>query len=95
MMQSATTKHPRRVVFTVLLVVCGCLNATLLLQLLLSGARLNSDFLAFWSFPRFAAAHDVRLIYDAASLQSFQKQLYPGFGSFYHEGYSLIVWRPL
>jgi len=83
MMQSATTKHPRRVVFTVLLVVCGCLNATLLLQLLLSGARLNSDFLAFWSFPRFAAAHDVRLIYDAASLQSFQKQLYPGFGSFY------------
>ena len=44
---------------------------------------LNSDFMAFWSFPRFAASHPIRQIYNAASLQAFQKTLYPGFGSFY------------
>jgi Glycosyltransferase family 87 len=83
MMRSATTTNPRRAVLAALIAVCGSLSAVLLLQLVLSGARLNSDFMAFWSFPRFAAGHDVRLIYDAASLNTFQKALYPGFGSFY------------
>jgi hypothetical protein len=44
---------------------------------------LNTDFLAFWSFPRFAAAGNVMGIYDAGALQNFQARLYPGFHSFY------------
>ena len=83
MMLSAATTNPRRAVLTALVVVCGAISAMLLAQLVLAGVRLNSDFMAFWSFPRFAAGHDVRLIYDAASLNAFQKALYPGFGSFY------------
>ncbi|WP_297370897.1 glycosyltransferase family 87 protein [Acidocella sp.] len=59
------------------------LNAALLVAMLLAGQRLNSDFMAFWSFPRFVAGHDPRLIYDATALMAFQRQLYPGFGSFY------------
>jgi len=61
----------------------AALNLVVLLSALRHPVLLNSDFLAFWSFPRFAAAHPVRLLYDAGALQAFQKQLYPGFGSFY------------
>jgi hypothetical protein len=87
MMLPDATTNPRRIVLTALLGLSGGLNVMVLAQLMRQlarpGARLNSDFMAFWSFPRFAAGHDVRLIYNAATLQSFQKALYPGFGSFY------------
>jgi hypothetical protein len=83
MMPPPTSTNPRRIVLTTVLGLCGCLNVVLLVALLRAGGRLNSDFMAFWSFPRFASLHDVRLIYDAASLNPFQKQLYPGFDSFY------------
>lgn len=44
---------------------------------------MNTDFLAFWSFPRFAAANPVAGLYDATALNQFQQALYPGFHSFY------------
>jgi len=59
------------------------LNVTLLAMMLVADVRLNSDFMAFWSFPRFVEGHDPRLIYDAQALMGFQRDLYPGFGSFY------------
>jgi len=87
MMPPDATTNPRRIVLTALLGLSGGLNVVLLAQLVRQlahkGARLNSDFMAFWSFPRFAATHNVRLIYDAANIQNFQKALYPGFGSIY------------
>jgi len=63
--------------------LCLCLNAAVALWALFTHPALNSDFLAFWSFPRFAAAGDVLGIYDAPKLQAFQQTLYPGFHSFY------------
>jgi Glycosyltransferase family 87 len=83
MMPPAATTNPRRTILAAVLALCGSLNAVVLTQLARAGGRLNSDFMAFWSFPRFAVTHDVRLIYNAASLNGFQKLLYPGFGSFY------------
>jgi len=62
---------------------CGALNAGILLLALLHPLALNSDFMAFWSFPRFVAGHAAGQIYNAAALQGFQKALYPGFASFY------------
>lgn len=94
-MPPTATTSPYRAVLTVLLIICLCLNAALLIQLLCAGSRLNSDFLAFWSFPRFAGHHDPRLIYDAASLQSFQQALYPGFGSFYPYLYPPTLLLPI
>jgi Glycosyltransferase family 87 len=95
MMPPAPTTNLPRAVFTALPGICGALSLFLLVQLVRAGARLNSDFLAFWSFPRFAAGHDVRLIYDAASLQAFQKALYPGFGSFYPYLYPPTLLLPI
>jgi hypothetical protein len=95
MMPPSPTTNPRRVVFAVLLGLCGALNLFLLIHLLLAPVRLNSDFMAFWSFPRFAAVHDVRLIYDAASLKAFQQALYPGFDSFYPYLYPPTLLLPI
>jgi hypothetical protein len=95
MMPPAPATTRRHVILTVLLVVCGTLNAALLLRLALSDVRLNSDFMAFWSFPRFCAGHDPRLIYDAGTLNAFQKQLYPGFGSFYPYLYPPTLLLPI
>jgi hypothetical protein len=63
--------------------LCACLNASVGLWALWAHPALNSDFMAFWSFPRFAAAGNMLAIYNAAALQGFQKALYPGFQSFY------------
>jgi Glycosyltransferase family 87 len=62
---------------------CAAFSLAVLASLLLHPRALNTDFLAFWSFPRFAASHPIGQIYNAAALQAFQKSLYPGFGSFY------------
>jgi hypothetical protein len=59
------------------------LNAAIALTALITHPHLNSDFLAFWSFPRFAAANPVATIYNAQDLQTFQQTLYPNFHSFY------------
>jgi hypothetical protein len=83
MMPPPATTGPRRALLTAMVGICAVLNLSLLTQLILSHASLNSDFMAFWSFPRFASENPVRLLYDANALQSFQKALYPHFGSFY------------
>ncbi len=62
---------------------CATLNLLVLAICLLHPPALNSDFMAFWSFPRFAASHPIAQIYDATALQNFQQRLYPGFHSFY------------
>jgi hypothetical protein len=71
------------VFLSVVVALCLCVNLAVALWGLYTHPALNSDFMAFWSFPRFAAAGDVLGIYDAASLQKFQQTLYPGFHSFY------------
>ncbi len=83
MLQPATTDFRERAV--ILSVAVGlALNLVMLTELLAIHARLNSDFMAFWSFPRFIAAGSrPTLIYNAATLTAFQRQLYPGFHSFY------------
>lgn len=59
------------------------LNAALAVFALVTQPHINSDFLAFWSFPRFASCNPIGGIYDAAKLRSFQQTLYPDFYSFY------------
>jgi hypothetical protein len=95
-MPLAATTNPRRLVFIVLLSVCGGLNIFLLGKLLLPGTPFTNDFMAFWSYPRFAAGHSAQLIYDAPCLQVFQLALYPGFHGFYPFRYPppllLAIW---
>jgi hypothetical protein len=61
----------------------AAVNLVVALWAVVTRPALNTDFLAFFSFPRFAAAHPVAQIYQAAKLQDFQQALYPGFHSFY------------
>jgi hypothetical protein len=68
---------------TTLIAGSGAFMAVALLSIVVAHPSLNSDFLAFWSYPRFAAAQPVRDIYDSAQLRDFQQLLYPGFRSFY------------
>jgi hypothetical protein len=72
-----------RRVAAIVLLVCGILNLSAAAWAILARPALNTDFMAFWSFPRFVAAGNVMGIYDAQLLQSFQSRLYPGFHSFY------------
>jgi hypothetical protein len=89
-------KKPVTLLLTTLIGGCGTLMAMVLLSIVATRPSLNSDFLAFWSYPRFAAAHPVRDIYNAAQLQAFQQRLYPGFRSFYPYLYPptllLVTW---
>ncbi len=66
-----------------IVIACAALNAGVAIFALIAHPDLNSDFMAFWSFPRFAAAHPAAGLYDAGALTSFQQKLYPGFESFY------------
>jgi len=75
--------RPPTIILGATILGCAALNAGVLLLAILHPIALNSDFMAFWSFPRFVAAHEAGLIYSAPALQGFQKALYPGFGSFY------------
>jgi hypothetical protein len=83
MMPTPATTSPRNLIIAVVVAACAALNLAVLAICLLHPPGLNSDFMAFWSFPRFAATHPIAQIYDAATLQSFQQTLYPGFHSFY------------
>jgi hypothetical protein len=83
MMPQPATTSPRATILTAMIGACGAINLTALVWMLRDRPSLNSDFMAFWSFPRFAASHPIGQIYNAAALQAFQKSLYPGFGSFY------------
>ncbi len=74
---------------------CAALNLLALGYLLFTHTRLNCDFMAFWSFPRFAATHPIAQIYDATALQAFQQALYPGFDSFYPYLYAPTMLLPL
>jgi Glycosyltransferase family 87 len=81
---------------SLLIGICGAFMLAVLLVIAATRPALNSDFMAFWSYPRFAAAHPVRDIYNAAQLQAFQQSLYPGFHSFYPYLYPptllLVTW---
>jgi hypothetical protein len=76
----ATTNQ--RFIFAAL-AVCGGLNVAAAGYAVCKHPALNSDFMAFWSYPRFIAAQGPLGLYDAARLQAFQAKLYPGFHSFY------------
>jgi hypothetical protein len=80
---STTSPNARNFGLGVLICAGAVLNLTLWVRNLRHPETLNSDFMAFWSFPRFAAIHPIGQIYEAAALQGFQKALYPDFGSFY------------
>jgi hypothetical protein len=82
-MPAATTTTARNALIAAVVGLSATLSLTLLALLLRQHTRLNSDFMAFWSFPRFAAHHPIAQIYNAATLQTFQQSLYPGFKSFY------------
>lgn len=83
MMPQRATTSPARPIIAILVVACLTLNLALLATLVASSARLNSDFMAFWSYPRFIAVHPPGELYNAPALMGFQQQLYPGFHSFY------------
>ncbi|GLR67383.1 hypothetical protein GCM10010909_20640 [Acidocella aquatica] len=83
MMPRRATTNPGKLIVTAMLGACAALNLAVLALCLLHPPALNSDFMAFWSFPRFAATHPIAQIYNATSLQGFQQSLYPGFNSFY------------
>jgi hypothetical protein len=83
-MQQATTTYRISRAFAIGAVAgCGLLNLICGVYALAARPVLNSDFLAFWSFPRFAAGHDIFQIYDQASLAPFQHALAPGFSGYY------------
>lgn len=94
MPQRATTSPAGRMI-SILVATCLALNMALLAALLAAHTRLNSDFMAFWSFPRFIAAHPPGQLYDAAALTTFQQLLYPGFHSFYPYLYPPTLLLPL
>lgn len=94
MQPPATTSFGRRLLG--LLIIGGLtLNIALLGALLFSGTRLNSDFMAFWSYPRFVAENQPQALYDGAQLMAFQQHLYPGFHSFYPYLYPPTLLLPL
>ena len=78
MQRSATTS-----LMIFVLTATAIINALTVTWMLLTRPFFNSDFLAFWSFPRFLATHPAGQIYNAAALMAFQHQLYTGFQSFY------------
>jgi hypothetical protein len=82
MLRAVTTTHQNTLI-AVLVAFCGAMNLSILAIAILRPFALNSDFMAFWSFPRFIAGHAPGEIYNAAALQPFQAALYPGFHSFY------------
>jgi hypothetical protein len=82
MLRAVTTTHQTTII-AVLLAFGGALNLSVLAIAIVRPFGLNSDFMAFWSFPRFVAGHPAGEIYSAAALQPFQAALYPGFHSFY------------
>ncbi|MBU6418430.1 MAG: DUF2029 domain-containing protein [Proteobacteria bacterium] len=95
MMPPFATTSPAGRIITALAAAGLALNLAMLAALLAAHTRLNSDFMAFWSFPRFVAAHPPALIYNAAALMAFQQRLYPGFHSFYPYLYPPTLLLPL
>jgi hypothetical protein len=71
--------------FIAVAAVSACATLSLIFAIYAAIYRplLNSDFMAFWAFPRFVAAHPAAGIYAAGVLGDFEKTLYPGFQSFY------------
>ncbi len=80
---SSTIAGWKQGVIAVAVAAGAAVNLTVVGWALWVRPALNTDFMAFWSFPRFARDHAVAGIYDAARLQGFQQALYPGFHSFY------------
>ncbi|MDE8346832.1 MAG: glycosyltransferase family 87 protein [Acidocella sp.] len=90
------TSGPGSLLPAIIILVCAALDVAILIIMLADKSRLNSDFMAFWSYPRFAASHPVALLYNTDALRGFQQTLYPGFDSFYPYLYPptllLVTW---
>jgi hypothetical protein len=94
------TNASRRTVTTLLFpaaVVGGlCINISVAAWALSARPELNSDFRGPWSFAEFMRHRSVGQIYQAAPLQAFEHQIYPGFRSFfpfqYPPSFLLAVW---
>jgi hypothetical protein len=75
---------------------CFCVSAAVTVWALCEHPVLNNDFRGVWSFASFARHRQVGQIYQAAALQAFQRQIYPGFRSFfpfqYPPAFLLAVW---
>jgi hypothetical protein len=69
--------------FTAVVIGCLCISAAVTIWALIERPALNCDFRGLWSFASFARDQPVGLIYQAAALQAFQHQIYPGFRSFF------------
>lgn len=95
MMPPPATTSPASRIVALLVAAGGALNLAILAALLAARTRLNSDFMAFWSFPRFIAANPPEQLYNAAALTAFQQRLYPGFQSFYPYLYPPTLLLPL
>lgn len=81
--ETTWTSPVLRAVVVAAVLGCAALSGMFAVYAAVYRPVLNSDFMAFWAFPRFAAAHPVAGIYDAGALGGFEQALYPGFLSFY------------
>jgi hypothetical protein len=76
--------------------ICFALNAGVAVYLIVVHPALNSDFLAFYAYPHFAASHPIATLYETAPLRAFEQAFYPGFYSFYAYVYPptflLVTW---
>jgi hypothetical protein len=99
-MQTVETTTWSRPVLRTLVVTavasCAALNVAFAIYAIINRPALNSDFMAFWAYPHFAAGNPVAGIYNADALTRFEQALYPGFRSFYPYMYPptllLAVW---
>jgi multidrug transporter EmrE-like cation transporter len=79
----ATQRPVVRSLPTACIAGCLCINVAVALWAGIARPSLNTDFRGPWSFSGFAHHQNVALIYQAAPMQAFQHQLYPGFYSFF------------
>ena len=96
MPSNATPKPSAQPIPAALIAGCLCINIAVGLWALIARPALNGDFRGPWSFAAFARHQKIALIYQAAPLQAYQHQLYPGFRSFfpfqYPPSFLLPVW---
>jgi Glycosyltransferase family 87 len=83
MPRPATTTASYRLLITTVVGFGAAVNAVTLFWMLRYHPLLNSDFMAFWSLPRFAASQPLNLMFDPQTVQAFQDALYPGFRSLF------------
>ena len=91
-------KHARLIVIPLLGLLAAYDLAYLLVWSRQDGLARWADFLALWSFARFAATTPAQLLYDPAALGVFQHALLPGLTGLYPDPYPpsiLLILSPL